>query len=152
MIRIINNTEINDIEKELINYLYNHDKDFPIPITNKVDIEKYVQKILKLGHCLISFDNKKIVGILIYYDNDIETNTAFLSLVSVDKEYRNQGIASKMINHLIKNMENVDYIKYIDVPTHITNETAIILYKKFGFKFTGIKKEDNTIILRKVLE
>lgn len=73
---------------EVILYVKSHNNDFPIPLSKKVDIEDYVLKVSSLGEMVICRDKTKIVGVVFYYNNNIEEKRGFISLVSVDKNYR----------------------------------------------------------------
>lgn len=103
-------------------------------ISNSFISENMIKKELEnnpfanfLGYTL---DNK-IVGYLYYsniYDR-IEINQ-----IEVQKEYRNQKIATKLMQELIK--ENKD----ITLEVKKTNTIAIKLYQKFDFKEIAIRK------------
>lgn len=72
-----------------------------------------------------------LVGIIdfsIIYDR-IEINYIF-----VKKEYRKQGIASKMMEYIIS------YNLGISLEVNEENESAIKLYEKYGFKKEAIRK------------
>ncbi|NMB43633.1 MAG: ribosomal protein S18-alanine N-acetyltransferase [Clostridiales bacterium] len=58
--------------------------------------------------------------------------------VAVAKEYRHQGIAYKMLSELIKEAR-LRGIETFTLEVRISNEGAINLYKKLGFKNAGIR-------------
>lgn len=136
---------------EVIEYLYIHEKDFPIPLSNKINLEEYIIKIKNKGNSIICLsDSGKIVGLLFYYDNNKTEKKAFVSLVSVDQNFRNKGIASSMLSEMFKNLKKSN-VEICDIPTHFTNKQAISLYKKFGFIQTGGQEKNGNILLRKYI-
>ena len=89
----------------------------------------------------------QIVGFVIYsliYDR-IELNYIY-----VDKENRNNGIASKLISYMISQND----FQNITLEVNINNKEAISLYKKHGFSVCAIRKnyyngEDGYLMIRK---
>lgn len=62
-------------------------------------------------------------------------NVGFIDAIYVKEKYRNQGIATQLINSfyewcVLKN------IKYIEIGSFVKNEAAFSLYKKYGFEVT----------------
>ena len=149
MLKYINNQTDRKLDG-LKKYLFDHDKDFPIPLSNKVDLDEYIKKINKLGKSIIWLDEENIVGIVFYYDNNIKENKAFISLVSVDKNYRNQGIARKMLNTVFKQLRKKG-IYLCELPTHVLNHKALNLYNSLGFEKQNKVQENGNILLIKKL-
>ena len=80
-----------------------------------------------------------------------ESSGYYIECVCVDEKYRQQGIATKLLNYFIKSHENGKYIFYLDVDTK--NESAIKIYKKLGFSITGenISNQKSTYSMCKYL-
>lgn len=51
----------------------------------------------------------------------------------VDKKYRKQGIATKLIDEAKKYFQN-NNVKYFNLFTSVNNSNAILLYKKHGME------------------
>ena len=84
--------------------------------------------------CLGYFENNEIIGFLdfsVIYEK-IEINDIYVS-----EEYRNLGIASKLLEYMINSIEEIDNIT---LEVRVDNEIAINLYKKFGFEIIGVRK------------
>lgn len=105
--------------------------------------------------CFVSLKDSKIIGYLI--SKIISPDTHILNL-TVDKDYRNLGIASQFINLIISQSILYDS-KAIFLETRKTNYKAINLYRKFLFKEIGIRKgyyktksgREDAIVFRKLL-
>ncbi|MDE6707412.1 MAG: ribosomal protein S18-alanine N-acetyltransferase, partial [Oscillospiraceae bacterium] len=63
-------------------------------------------------------------------------DTADLTNIAVAPEFRNQGIASKLLKFLLQELKNY----HIFLEVRISNIPAIKLYQKFHFKQVGIRK------------
>ncbi len=60
--------------------------------------------------------------------------------IAVKKEYRNMGFGKMLMNALIEEAKK-QQIKAMTLEVRVTNESAIALYKKLGFKEAGIRKK-----------
>ena len=79
------------------------------------------------------YANNKIVGVIVYEDI---FNRFEIDYIVVDSQYRRQGIASKLLESIIKlNPEN------ITLEVREDNVSAINLYKKFGFEVVSKREK-----------
>ncbi len=79
--------------------------------------------------------NNEVVGFIIGQISD-EIN---IVSIAVNKEYRNLGIATKLVNTLIEHAKN-NTINAISLEVAYTNITAYLLYKKLGFTLRRTRK------------
>jgi ribosomal protein S18 acetylase RimI-like enzyme len=93
--------------------------------TSRIDTyEKLIYKMI----------NNEVVGFMglhKYYDNDNDNDYISINQLCVDINYRNQGIATQLLNSLCNNEK---YILFID--KHENNDSHLKLidfYKKRGF-------------------
>ncbi len=102
---------------------------------------KYI--VAKLENEIVGF-----AGIKIIFDE------ADIMNIVTKKTYRNKGIASLLLENLIS-LSNNSGIKSINLEVNEVNLSALHLYKKFGFKKLGIRKNyyknKNAIIMRKLV-
>ena len=78
--------------------------------------------------------NRKIVGMLILVVYRILVwKKGWIEDVVVDKEYRNKGIATKLINYAIRNAK-ANGISSLNLTSRPERENANKLYGKLGFK------------------
>lgn len=80
--------------------------------------------------------DKKVVGFLIA--TCLYENVDILSIV-VDKECRRKKIASNLIDYLFS--EITDEVQVVTLEVAVNNESAINLYKKFGFEIINTRKK-----------
>ncbi|WP_392887958.1 GNAT family N-acetyltransferase [Eubacterium limosum] len=133
-----NNTE-KITKKNLLRFIHQIDRVFPIPLSDKVNLEDYTEKLLKNAVICAEFDNEQIIGVVAGYINDI-SSIAYISLVAVLPQARGEGVASKLIKEFFEKCREKAYIA-VHVYTHKTNHLAIRMYEKLGFKKYEIKNE-----------
>ena len=95
--------------------------------------------------------NNEIVG---FAGIKIFIDEADIMNIVVKKDYRNKGIGSLILENLIL-LCNKSNLKSLSLEVNEKNIPAINLYKKFGFKNIGIRKnyykDENGIIMKKIL-
>ena len=84
---------------------------------------------------VIYIKNNLIIGYLSY---SIMYEKAEINNIYVLKEYRNQGVGSKLMDYLVKKCKICENIT-LDVSKN--NKNAICLYKKYGFKEVAIREK-----------
>jgi len=97
-------------------------------------------------------ENDKLIGYLEYsiiYDR-MEIDNFF-----VEEAYRKQGIGTKLMAHLVSEAINLRVIN-ITLEVRMSNEPAINLYKKFGFREVALRKyyygdEDGILMEKQVM-
>ena len=65
---------------------------------------------------------------------------ADINNIAVKKEYRGKGFGKMLMNALIEDAKSQN-VKAMTLEVRVTNESAIALYKKLGFKEAGIRKK-----------
>ena len=95
--------------------------------------------------------NDEIVG---FAGIKIFIDEADIMNIVVKKSYRNKGIGSLLLENLLL-LCNKSNLKSLSLEVNEKNIPAINLYKKFGFKNIGIRKnyykDENGIIMKKIL-
>ena len=107
---------------------------------------------------VINSNNEDVFG---YYVNDILVGFihvlhSFECLeiinVVVDTEYRNKGIATKLIDYVMNYYEGLEYLL---LEVNENNVSAINLYKKLNFEVINIRKKyygnDDALIMKRGL-
>ena len=135
MIREINEKDYVNVNNLLKNFNYELTK------------ESFNNDFLKV----LVYEEECIKGILVYqylYDR-LE-----IDYIIVDNNYRNMGIASKLLNSLENTYENIDNIT---LEVRESNTSAISFYLKNGFKEIAKRKnyykdEDGILMIKKLGE
>lgn len=95
-----------------------------------------IKKVMEnpLYHIYINEINNEIVGYIILY---IIEDTAEITSVAVKKSKRGQGIGFNMLKEIIMHINANKFL----LEVRVSNQQAINLYKKFGFKIIATRKD-----------
>ena len=120
-------------KENLTKFLMDMDKTFPIPLSDKICIYYYAEKLMKNATFCYKEDNYgNIIGLVAGYLNNIDKKIAYITIVAVKKKYTRKGIAGNLIKKFIIKCRDSG-INAVHLYTHKTNKGAIILYNKLGF-------------------
>ena len=148
---ILDEISITTATKDDINtaadFLFSVNDLFTIPLTERIDIPSYVEKLLNNGYLLKAVYHERIVSLAAFYANDNETKISFLSMLAVSPDFHGCGIAGRMLDSMFiickkNNMKKQMLYVYAD------NKKAINRYKKSGFDFDSAVDTNDTNHLR----
>lgn len=120
----------------LYQYLLKTDNDFEIPLSKKVDLKEYSNKLLKFGNIIAVIDEGEILSIIGYYTNDNINYIANWPILSTQKKASGKGYAKSLIREMINDCKKKK-MRYIRCDS--VNKIAISIYESFGF--VAYKKE-----------
>lgn len=118
--------------------------DFIPSLDTTVNIAAYAKKIVKNAVTFEAWLNNDLVGLIAVYLNDENNHSAYITNVSVEKEYAGKGIASQLLTNCI-NFAREERYKEIALEVNLNNQQAIKLYEKFLFKEKAIKDNLKTM-------
>lgn len=102
---------------------------------------------------IIAKENNEIIGFAGYWKS---VDDVHITNIVTKKIYRNNGIAKKMLEHLINFAKLEKNITSITLEVNSKNIPAIKLYNSFNFKVVGCRKKyynntDDAIIMTKLI-
>ena len=121
--------KLSDID-EMVKLMFTPDK-----IYNKNLFIEKTTPILKEGLSSIYRIDNELVGFVILTKKD-NSNDILIRTVFVAEKYRRQGIATKLIKFGTYNAKMIHKDAYFSLHVNVTNEKALNLYQKLGFKIT----------------
>ncbi len=118
-------------KEKLLIFLLQVDHDFSPPLSSKVNLEEYVEKITQQAKLVIRYSkDREIIGLTVLYCNDLKELKAYVSLVAVARDQRSRGYARDMMQEVLGYVRSTDFHS---VGIHTNNPLAMNLYKKLGF-------------------
>jgi len=139
-------------KKSILELVKSLDVYFVPPLSERIDLIEYVNKIDQYANIVLAYTKKrKLIGIITFYNNDIVSKTAFISILGVMSKYQGQGVASNLVNMCIKECRLAGMNKII-VKTEAENFKAIRFYNTFGFKVKERLNEHNTVKVKMYLK
>jgi len=127
---------------QIVDHLRVCDADFIPPLSHRVKIEKYAAKIEQKAMRFEAWFDNKLIGLIAAYFNDLEKQRAFITSVSVLREWTGKGLASQLMKQCIRHAKATD-MKQLNLEVAIGNYPAISLYEKNGFT---VSKTDTSFV------
>ena len=126
---------IEKMKKEYIDAVYEIDElSVPIP-WSKASIEEEMNNIL--ASFLVAKDDDRVIGFAMCW---FIMDECHIGNVVVHPDYRKQGIASKLLDELLKGCKEHG-TNYLLLEVRASNENAQNLYKKYGFEELVVRKK-----------
>jgi len=128
--------KINDL-KQLVEFIENNEKSLVVPLSVRLNITDYCEKVLKNGnaYCIIKYG--EIASIILFYNNDLVTKTSYVSLLITNSRYYGKGYASILMDFFEKESLKAG-MKFMALDVSKTNFKAISLYSKKGYQIDGV--------------
>lgn len=117
---------------EIAEHLSRCDASFVPPLSDRVVISDYAQKLANNATLFEAWTGDTLVGLVAAYCNDQEKRIAYITSVSVLNEWVGKGIAAYLMNQCIKYAKTSGMLQ-IRLEVASTNAPAIKLYMKSGF-------------------
>ena len=144
MIKEVKNVEDANKCDELLTKLILDERKYNDLIDNNIVIKNHFNKMLDDEDVILLayYLDKLIVGYILI--RKINENLCLLDGLYVLEEYRNQKIASSLLNEAIDRCKKLN-VKYIDINVMEKNELAKRIYKKLDFTEYEVKLRKNIV-------
>lgn len=144
VIRVLNEERANMCD-ELLTKLIQDEKQYDNSIDDNYIVKDYFKNVIKNeDNILLCYEENEIIKGYIYLkliDNDNQ-KCYLIDGLYVDNEYRNNGIATKLIENALNEIKNTN-VDVVDINVMAHNNVAINLYKHFGFNEFRINLRKN---------
>ena len=124
-------------EEQIVDHLALCDADFVPPLARRVDLADYAKKIVDRATRFEAWDGP-LVGLLAAYCNDPESGAAFVTNLSVRREWRGRGVATRLIELLVAHAGRAGF-RCVQLEVDLANARALERYEKSGFEITGMQ-------------
>ncbi len=144
MIKEVKNVEDANKCDELLTKLILDERKYNDLIDDNIVIKNHFSKMLDDEDVILLayYLDKLIVGYILI--RKINENLCLLDGLYVLEEYRNQKIASSLLNEAIDRCKKLN-VKYIDINVMEKNELAKRIYKKLNFTEYEVKLRKNIV-------
>lgn len=129
------------MQDKLLKFLRVVDKHFPIPLSDKVNLTEYVQKLIVHADMFAEIsETGEIQALAAGYIRQVEHNMAYIAIVATLPEMRGHGLAGRVVQ---KFMERCHEQKRNGVHLYAvaSNISAVRLYEKLGFEPYHLENE-----------
>ena len=108
------------------------DEQFVPPLSQRLQISSYAEKLVSLSNTFEVWDGQQLVGLVAVYMNDADLKSSFITNVSVLRGYEGKGIASKLLSESIEQSKQNGFSQIV-LEVDAENHPARSLYIKKGF-------------------
>ena len=95
-------------------------------------LSSYILKLRAKAEVVAHYDKGQCVGLVAFYCNDSEKESAFITLVLLDKAFRGKGIANMLIESVLR-LCTIRQFSQCSLEVRSDNDAAIRLYERNGF-------------------
>ena len=106
------------------------EEDFVPPLLDRIDINAYYNKINEYATMVECYCQEELVGLIISYDNDVDSCRGYTTFCAVKGGYRGNNIAGKLLERACTHAKTQG-MRVIGLHTY--NEIAKRCYMKNGF-------------------
>ncbi len=119
-------------EAELSCFLKRVDRLFPVPLSEKTDIDTLTAKLVKCGTLSCVKDGERVIALCAGYTNDNHTRLGYVSVVACLPEYANRGYGQSVVRNFVKSAKQAG-MRAVHLYAVKDNHAAIHMYEKCGF-------------------
>lgn len=128
-------------ENQLYNFILKVNNLFPVPLSEKTDLNNYAQKLISKGTLCYKINNQnEVISLVAGYTNDVDAKIAYISMVSTLPEYQGNGLAAELLKEFI-DLCKEKQISFIHLYAVAENTRAVHMYEKLGFQSYVMKDE-----------
>lgn len=135
-------SQINDFDWKLISRIEKIEKR---NLGNKASINCWViPVIIRYGKFIVAQKSKEdpdIIGVCELIRGWKYKDKAFLFSFYIDRKYRKKGVGKKLLGETINILKDEGF-KELELTVESDNKSAVSLYKQFGFKKVGLRKDE----------
>lgn len=114
-------------------YVLEHDNDFYEPLSGRIDVDAFVNKVHTLSTTFVLVQEGEVAGLIASYFYDLPSEKGFITLTHTRQEFRGQHLSSILLEAVQEYARSINF-KYIDLMVYKANAPAFNLYLNHGFK------------------
>ena len=132
----------NKIDKKILHsFLIESDSEFDPVLSLRINLSDYAQKMIDNAKLFEAYMNGKLVALVAVYANDYIKKSAYITYVYCKKEYRCLGISNMLFIRIFSYLKQNSF-QTVSLEVSSKNIPAVNLYKKFGFEYVDVLKNN----------
>ena len=133
-------------EKNIFLHLEDCDNNFTPPLSERTDLASYAKKLFERSVTFEAWRDDRLIGLIAAYLSSGDIRSAFITNISVTKEFTGRGIASRLLRNCIAHCTKNSYF-VINLEVNRNNSRAISFYEKHQFKQSGAREDSLVLTL-----
>ncbi|HEY4898423.1 MAG TPA: GNAT family N-acetyltransferase [Candidatus Nanopelagicaceae bacterium] len=140
-----------ELKSEIEYLLTSVDADFDPPLSTRISIPEYAEKIHKNATIFSTHQGGELIAFIALYCNTPNKLTAYMTMLAVSRNHRNNGLASNLLETSIRFLKKLGF-RILRLEVYKSNSNAINLYENFGFKKVDEDERDTSVFMELGLE
>lgn len=117
---------------QIARHLARADAQFNPPLSSRVDLAAYAEKIFQNASRMEAWADTELVGLVATYCNDPERIAAYITNVSVLADWTGKGLGLDLLKRSVSHTHSCGLLQ-IQLEVARANAAAVHLYEKAGF-------------------
>lgn len=126
-------------------YLTASDNDFYEPLSARVDLRMFAEKLHDLSTTFVIVYKQEIAGLIASYFYDQSSRKGFITIVHVKNEFRGKHLSDYLVKAVQTYAESINFV-FVDLAVYRDNISAFNLYGKHDFKV--LSEENGRCLMR----
>ena len=122
-----------DDAEDVAAFLESVSRDFPTPLSEKVDVPSYACRLLRDGFVFLAERGGSLVGAVGGYANDRATRRAYVSVIASSRYARGTGVGSALLARFEAEARKAGMVE-VELETSERNERALSLYRSRSYR------------------
>ena len=130
--------------EDVLTFFQETDREFPIPLSARVDMDSYAKKLSEFSDFAICRDGESIIGMISCYTN--QPPLGYISNVCVKKRYQSKKVFSKLLHLLRTNAKELG-ISNLQLEVDADNDNARRIYDHYGFRVLETRPDSGKLLI-----
>lgn len=125
--------------KTLEEFLKKHSEDFFPPLLTRKSFSEYLESIRDFGGVFYAVKDSRVIGLVTYLNHHTDSSdnfydgSAYIPYIATEQDFRRKGIMQSLMEATIIDLRKANS-KKVKLETWSTNQRALALFDKLGFK------------------
>lgn len=128
--------------KRILELLQQFDEVLPHLKEKVSDYLAFSEKLAQFAQVLCAVEEEKTCGFVVFYANDINTHTAFVTLLACAQAYQGKGLGKELMERVSGEAAHAGMTK-VRLEVDLDNIGAIAFYTKLGYRQVGEKMQSS---------
>ncbi len=129
-------------KSELEEFFAAVDGDFPVRLSERVNIGEWCEKLLSNGTVCAEAIDGELAAVVAGYANNHEEKNGYIAVAAVKRNFRRRGLGAAAVSKFIKKAGDAG-METVYLYVHKSNGAAIRMYKGIGFKEVESDRTDS---------
>ncbi|MDD6630865.1 MAG: GNAT family N-acetyltransferase [Faecalibacterium sp.] len=115
-------------------------------LSQRVELTAYAEKLAQNANVVAMLDDGVCVGMAAIYTNDMNTKTAYISLIGIRNKYQGTGLGSQLLDYCASEAQRAGMEK-IRLEVDDDNANAQKFYRKHGFVLERTSERNSSFLV-----